>query len=181
MAWPRRKVVWVAVSVLGTVAVTFVVLNLIPPTQRVQKPVKRHYATGEPAYFRALGTLLGPTVLEGNKVVALQNGREIFPAMLDAIRTARETVTFESYIYWSGDIGRAFAEALSERARAGVRVHLLLDWVGSQKIDDQLLATMKDAGVGVELYRPLSWYHLGRLNNRTHRKLLVVDGKVGFT
>ena len=76
---------------------------------------------------------------------------------------------------------REFADALSERAKAGVRVHVLLDWVGSQKIDDTLLATMRDAGVQIELYRPLHWYHLARLNNRTHRKLLVVDGRVGFT
>jgi len=181
MAWPRRRIAWVAGSVLVTLAVTFVVLNLIPPNQRVQKLVERQYATGEPAYFRALGTLLGPSILAGNRVMALQNGREIFPAMLDAIRSARETITFESYIYWSGDIGQAFAEALSERARAGARVHLLLDWFGSQKIEDRLLALMRDAGVEVQLYRPLSWYHLGRLNNRTHRKLLVVDGRVGFT
>lgn len=181
MAWFRRRVVWIAGSVLATLAVTFVVLNLMPPDQRVQEPLARRYATGEPAYYRALGTLLGPPVLEGNRVEALQNGREIFPAMLEAIRSARQTITFESYIYWSGDIGQAFAVALSERARAGVRVHLLLDWVGSQKIEESMLAAMRTAGVEVEMYRPLSWYQLGRLNNRTHRKLLVIDGKVGFT
>ncbi len=181
MAWPRRRILWIAASVLATLAVVFVVLNLLPPSQRVQQPLERHYATGEPGYFRALGTMLGPPVLSGNRVEALQNGREIFPAMLEAIRSARETVTFESYIYWSGEVGQAFADALAERARAGVRVHVLLDWVGSQKIDASLLARMRDAGVEVEMYRPLSWYHLGRLNNRTHRKLLVTDGKVGFT
>jgi cardiolipin synthase len=101
--------------------------------------------------------------------------------MLAAIRDARRTITFETYIYWSGEIGKSFAEALSERARAGVRVHVLLDWVGAGKIDDATIEAMEAAGVEVKKYRPLHWYNLGRMNNRTHRKLLVVDGKTGFT
>jgi cardiolipin synthase len=113
--------------------------------------------------------------------VNLENGVEIFPAMLEAIRGAQETICFETYIYWSGDIGREFSDALSERARAGVAVHVLIDWAGSQRMDEKLLQRMKAAGVEVELYHPLRWYHLARINNRTHRKLLVVDGRVGFT
>jgi cardiolipin synthase len=128
-----------------------------------------------------MGTLLGPALLEGNRVQVLLNGDQIFPAMLAAIRDARRTITFETYIYWSGEIGKSFAEALSERARAGVRVHVLLDWVGAGKIDDATIEAMETAGVEVKKYRPLHWYNLGRMNNRTHRKLLVVDGKTGFT
>lgn len=101
--------------------------------------------------------------------------------MLEAIRGARRTINMETYIYWSGDTGQTFADALCERARAGVAVHLVVDWAGSIRMDDALLGTMQDAGVRVEHYRPLRWYNLGRLNNRTHRKLLVVDGRVGFT
>ena len=101
--------------------------------------------------------------------------------MLAAIRGARETINFETYIYWSGAIGKEFADALAERARAGVKVHVLLDWVGSQKMEEALVAEMKSAGVEIQKYHPLHWSHLGRLNNRTHRKLLVVDGRVGFT
>jgi len=101
--------------------------------------------------------------------------------MLSAIRSARETITFESYIYWSGDVGRAFAEALAERARAGVHVHLLLDWLGSSKLDPAQLALMVKAGVEVRRFHEPRWYQLARLNNRTHRKLLIVDGKIGFT
>ena len=128
-----------------------------------------------------MSTLLGPAILPGNSVRALCNGDENFPAMLDAIRSATRTITFETYIYWSGSIGRAFAEALGERARAGVNVHVLLDWVGSGKMDNAMLAAMQRDGAEVVKYHPLRWYSLGRLNNRTHRKLLVVDGAVGFT
>ena len=166
---------------LATLVVTLVVVNLMPTQQRIEHRIERLYDTGSPDYFRSLGVLLGPPVLAGNRVEALQNGREIFPSMLAAIRGARRTITFESYIYWSGDVGQAFADALSERARAGVRVHVLLDWVGSQKIEKRLLDDMRDAGVQIRLFHPLSWYHIARMNNRTHRKILVVDGGIGFT
>jgi cardiolipin synthase A/B len=181
MSWPRKRILWVAVAVVVTLLTTLLIVNLMPAERRVQQRIERLYPTGSPQFHRSLGVLLGPPTLAGNRVAAFQNGDEIFPAMLAAIRSARRTITFETYIYWSGEIGRTFADALIERARAGVRVHVLLDWVGSQKIDDALLASMRAAGVEIELYRPLHWYHLARLNNRTHRKLLVVDGRVGFT
>jgi len=125
--------------------------------------------------------LLGPPFLQGTKARALLNGDEIFPPMLAAIRAAKVSITFETYIYWSGDIGREFAGALAERARQGVKVHVLLDWVGSAKMDDGLVAAMANAGVQVRRFHPPHWSHLGRLNNRTHRKLLIVDGRFGFT
>jgi len=114
-------------------------------------------------------------------VKELLNGDQIFPSMLDAINGAKQTVLFETYIYWSGDIGRKFAEALGARAKAGVKVHVLMDWIGSGKIEAALIDEMKRAGVEVERYHPLRWYNLGRMNNRTHRKLLIVDGAVGYT
>ncbi len=79
--------------------------------------------------------MMSPSIVGGNRVEALQNGEQIFPAMLAAIRAARRSVTFETYIYWSGEIGRAFSEALAERAAAGVPVHVTLDWAGSVKMD----------------------------------------------
>jgi cardiolipin synthase len=181
MAWTRKRIAWVALGAAAMLVATLVTLNLMPAQRRIEHHVDRFYATGSPDYYRALGVLLGPPVIGGSRVQALQNGEEIFPAMLAAIRDARRTITFESYIYWSGEIGNAFASALAERARAGVRVHVLLDWLGSQKIEQRLLDSMRDAGVEIHLYHPLSWYHVARLNNRTHRKLLVVDGRVGFT
>ena len=181
MSWPRKRIVIVAASVVATLGAVLLVMNLLPAEQRIQQAIARHYDTGSPQYYRTLSVLLGPPIVGGNRVTGLSNGDEIFPAMLAAIRSATRTITFETYIYWSGEVGRAFADALSERARAGVRVHVLLDWVGSQKIEDALLDRMREAGVEIELYRPLHWYHLMRMNNRTHRKILVVDGRVGFT
>jgi cardiolipin synthase len=150
-------------------------------TSTIQRRIEHRFAATDPQFTREMGVLLGPSILEGNHVEALQNGREIFPAMLSAIRSAQRSVTFETYIYWSGEIGREFSEALSDRARAGVPVHVTMDWAGSAKMDGKLLDGMKAAGVRVERYRPLSWYSVGRLNNRTHRKILVVDGRLGFT
>jgi cardiolipin synthase len=128
-----------------------------------------------------MGVLLGPVILPGNRLEVYVNGDEIFPPMLAAIRSARRTISFETYIYWSGKIGQEFADALSERARAGVKVHVLLDWVGSSKMDRKLLEAMEQAGVEIRRYHEPRWYNLNRLNNRTHRKILVVDGITGFT
>ena len=173
---------WTAVgAALLTAAVGIVGYNFVGGEKRIERHLERLYALDDPHFERELSVLLGPPVVGGNKYRTLRNGDEIFPAMLGAIRSATKTITFESYIYWSGNIGNEFAAALAERARAGVKVHVLLDWVGSAKIDDSVIELMKAAGVEVERYHPVSWYTLGKLNNRTHRKLLVVDGKVGFT
>ena len=127
-----------------------------------------------------MGQLVGPGIVASNRVTAFINGDRIFPAMLAAIRGARKSIDLETYIYWSGDIGRQFAEALAERARAAVKVHVLIDWIGSRKVDSRDLAMMREAGVEVEKYNPLVWFNLARLNHRDHRKLLIVDGKTGF-
>ena len=147
----------------------------------VEHPIPRLYGTEDPQFSRTMGTLLGPGILDGNQVDELLNGDEIFPAMLQAIRSAKNTITFETFIYWSGSIGSEFTNALAERARAGVKVHVLLDWIGSNKMDASQLSLMEQAGVQVRKYHKPDWYQLGRLNNRTHRKLLVVDGQIGFT
>ncbi len=174
-----------ALVIVGTVIATFVavmlVLNFTAGEKKVQQQLPRLYSTADPAFQRAMGSLLGPGILPGNAVTALLNGDQIFPPMLQAIRSAQRSVTFETYIYWSGDIGKQFADALSERARAGVKVLVLLDWVGSAKIEESYLQAMTDAGVQIEKFHEPKWYDLARLNNRTHRKLLVVDGQVGFT
>src|SRR5690606_29290013 len=158
-----------------------VYVNLSAGERRVSHEIPHLYPVDDAQFYRAMGMLLGPNIVAGNRVTALANGDEIFPAMLEAIRGARKTVLFETFIYWSGAIGEKFAVALSERAQAGVKVHVLLDWVGSIKVDHGLLDKMKAAGVEVHMFHPLRWYNLGRINNRTHRKLLIVDGCVGFT
>lgn len=137
----------------------------------------------DPQFVRVMSTMLGPPMVGGNKATELVNGDQIFPAMLSAIRSAEHTITFETYIYWSGKIGREFSNALIERAQAGVRVHVIFDSIGSNRISRSHVNRMRNAGVEVEAYRPFRWYDLrttARLNNRTHRKLLVVDGKIGF-
>jgi cardiolipin synthase len=148
---------------------------------QIKQRIEHRYAVADPQFFRAMSVLLGPPLVAGNRVDTLLNGDEIFPAMLRAIREARRTISFETYIYWSGTVGKEFADALAERARAGVKVHILLDWVGSQKMDQALLDEMERAGVQIKKYHPLKWFMLDRINNRTHRKLLVADGRVGFT
>jgi len=155
--------------------------NFIGGEKKIERHIERLYALEDPRFTDELGVLLGPPFLAGTRVQTLLNGDQIFPPMLVAIRGAQRTITFETYIYWSGDIGREFAEALAERARNGVKVHVLLDWVGSAKMDASLLATLSAAGAQVRQFHPPHWSHLGRLNNRTHRKLLVVDGRTGFT
>ena len=169
------------VSALVTATLGLIAYNFVGSEKRIERRVERLYGIDDPHFERELGVLLGPPVVGGNRYRVLRNGDEIFPAMLRAIRGAQKTITFESYIYWSGDIGNEFAKALAERARAGVKVHVLLDWVGSQKVDQSVLDRMTSAGVQVQRYHPIHWYTLGKLNNRTHRKLLVIDGKLGFT
>ncbi|RYZ12582.1 MAG: cardiolipin synthase B [Comamonadaceae bacterium] len=166
---------------LLTVAATLLVTNFAGGEKRIEEHVNHEYALSDDQFQRSLGMLLGPPVMDGNRFEALQNGDRIFPAMLAAIQGAKRSITFETYIYWSGEIGRSFADALAERARAGVKVHVLLDWVGSAKIDDSFLKEMEKAGVQIRKYHKPSWYDIGRMNNRTHRKLLVVDGHIGFT
>jgi cardiolipin synthase len=177
----KATVLWAFAAFVLGIVVSLVAANLGPGERKLDRPVDRLYGTSDPAFQRALGVLLGPPLLEGNRVEALQNGDRIFPAMLEAIRSARTSVTFETYIYWGGSIGREFAEALSERARAGVPVHVLLDWVGSNRLEEAELERMRSAGVQIERFHEPHWSHLPRLNNRTHRKVLVVDGAIGFT
>ena len=165
----------------ATLLVTLLVITFLPPERQIDYAPKHLYDVEDPQFERTLGTLLGPPILGGNRIDTLKNGKEIFPSMLAAIRSAKHNIDFETYVYWSGQIGRDFADAIAERARAGVTAHVLLDWVGSQKMEKEALATMVDAGARVEFFHPLRWYTLARMNNRTHRKLLVVDGRVGFT
>jgi cardiolipin synthase A/B len=136
---------------------------------------------GTPDFARLVEALTVAPLRQGNRLKVLRNGREIFPAMLEAIRAAEQTVNFATYVYWTGSIAPEFAEALAERAEAGVQVNVLLDAVGAAKMDRRLVALLQRAGAEVAWFRPPKWYTLHKLNNRTHRKILVVDGEVGFT
>jgi len=177
----RTLVVTIVVTVLATLAAVLLFVNLTTGEKRVKQKFAHLYAVRDPQFLRTMGVLLGPAIVDGNRFEVMQNGDQIFPPMLDAIRHARKTINFETYIYWSGAIGKEFADALSERARAGVKVQVLLDWLGSGKMDKALLDEMESAGVHIKRFHEPRWYNLDKLNNRTHRKILVVDGHVGFT
>lgn len=164
-----------------TLLLTVIALNFSASEKKIDRTLVTEFGVRDRDFLQNMGALLGPPILGGNTAKSLQNGAEIFPAMLGAIKGAKVSINFETYIYWSGNIGQRFAEALAERARAGVKVNVLLDWVGSQKMDDAYLTLMQDAGVRVAKYHPLRWYNVARMNNRTHRKLLIIDGLIGFT
>ncbi|MEU4655884.1 phospholipase D-like domain-containing protein [Streptomyces sp. NPDC023723] len=130
---------------------------------------------------RRLERLIGIAATEGNELVALRNGDEIFPAMLDAIRSAEHTVDMMTFVYWKGSVAREFAHALAQRARGGIRVRLLLDGFGSRLIDKDLLAEMGRAGVQVAWFRKPLYLSPLKQNHRCHRKVLVVDERTAFT
>ena len=171
----------VLITVLVTAACILIALNLTVGEKKVRHEISHIYGIDDPSFIKSLGVLLGPSIVGGNRFEALNNGEEIFPSMLQAIRSAQKTINLETYIYWSDQIGREFSDALSDRAHHGVKVHLLIDAVGSSKMDQAALDKMRKAGVEIRKYRPLHWYTLARFNNRTHRKLMVVDGRIGFT
>ena len=132
-------------------------------------------------FLRSIAGATGAPFVDGNRVDILNNGDEFFPAMLADISSAQLSITIEAYIYWAGEIGRRFAEALAERARSGVRVKILLDAFGSADIGDEIVGILEGGGCHIAWYNPLRWYTLGRYNNRTHRKSVIVDGRVGYT
>jgi cardiolipin synthase A/B len=177
----RRPVLVGFVAGVLTLLATLLALNLSLGDKQIDWKLPHQHAVDSPQFPRTLGHLLGPPLVGGNRVEALVNGDRIFPAMLAAIADARRSIAMETYIYWSGEIGARFATALAERARTGVKVHVLLDWVGSNRIDLAYIEQMKSAGVEITRYNKPHWHGLDRVNNRTHRKLLVVDGKIGFT
>lgn len=138
-------------------------------------------APGTAEFARMVEAIAQAPNREGNRLAILRNGKEIFPSMLEAIRSASRTIDFSTYIFWAGDIALEVAEALSERARAGIEVNLLLDGYGSVSVDRDLVTGMEQAGVKVARFRPLNWRDLKKSNNRMHRRIMVVDGQVGFT
>jgi cardiolipin synthase len=132
-------------------------------------------------FARVLGALTDAEPHEGMRVRVLTNGDVFYAAELEAIANAKQTIHLERYIFRGGDeIGRRYVEALAERARAGVKVKVVLDYLGSFTTWDSLLAPLREAGGRVEWYQPIRWYTFKRFNNRTHRDLLVVDGRIGF-
>ena len=132
-------------------------------------------------FLRALGAVTGRPFVTGNDVCIYQNGDEIFPPMLEAIASARDSVHFATYVYDAGDIPDRFASAFANAARRGVEVRVVLDRHGAKKIPPALVSRMRSAGCDVRWFRRAQWYDWEKYNRRTHRRLFVVDGRIGFT
>jgi cardiolipin synthase len=138
-------------------------------------------ALGEPSFFPTIEAVTGAPIVGGNAVDVLLNGEEIFPAMLEAIRSAERTITYAQYFYEDGPVARDLAEALAERCRAGLGVSVLLDSFGALYAPREYTDLMRQSGCQLAWFRPLTRDVLGRANNRNHRRILVVDGRIGFT
>jgi cardiolipin synthase len=168
-------------AAVGAVIGGLLAYLLVPREQPPAFGLDHKIDIDSPEYLPSLVGLTGTEFIGGNRVTLLNNGDEFYPAMLDAIRSARASVTIEAYIYWQGEIGMEFARALSERSQAGCAVKILLDAVGSSTIGNEILKTLEQGGCQLAWFNPIHWFSFGRFNYRTHRKSLIVDGRIGFT
>jgi cardiolipin synthase len=166
-------------TIIGAAFVTWLIIATLF-TPHIPYFIEQNVDACGDHFLRVLEATCQTHIEDGNQVEIFTNGDTFYPAMLDAIRNARETVNMECYIFKRGDIGNAFIEALAERARAGVRVTLIMDAVGSFGAYRSSRRSLAAAGCRVAAYQRFTWYRLSRLNNRTHRELLVVDGAVAF-
>lgn len=148
----------------------------------LREPIVIDYGPLDPPFASAMGPIVGTEFVDGNKVELLVNGASFFPAMIDEIKRAQKTITLETYIWTPGKISEDFVFALMERARAGVKVHVLVDGMGTLKFDENDRERLREAGVEIYKYGREHWWEVKpNINHRTHRKILVVDGRVGFT
>ena len=170
---------WLAGFGVGLIAV---VTYLMTPAE--SSPVyglDHEFAVESEEFLDTVAGATGMPFIDGNQIELFNNGDEFYPAMLTAIEKAEFSITIEAYIYWAGDIGLRFARALATRAQDGVAVKILLDAVGSATIGSEILKTLESGGCQLAWYNRIRWYTVGRFNHRTHRKSLIVDGRIGFT
>jgi cardiolipin synthase len=182
---PRRRARdrrWFWASVVLGVAVVLGAYFWKTSAKILRDPIVIDYGPLDPPFPSAMGPIVGSEFVGGNKVELLVNGDRFFPAMLDAIKRAQKTITLETYIWSPGKISEDFVFALMERARAGVKVHVLVDGMGTLKFEDDDRDRLREAGVEIFKYGREHWWEVKpNINHRTHRKILVVDGLVGFT
>ena len=136
---------------------------------------------GSAEFIDTMAGAAGNPFFEGNRIDLLNNGDAFYPAMLRDIELAERSITIEAYIYWAGEIGLKFARALAAAAARGVKVKLLLDAIGSQSIGNEIVKILQDGGCHLGWYNPVRLTRLRRINHRTHRKSLIIDGRVGYT
>jgi cardiolipin synthase A/B len=169
-------------GVRWTLALTTTVCIALPACT-LSRPhyVAPDVAVGEPAFTRAMEAHTLSGQVGGNRAELLVNGEQIFPAMLAAIRGAKTTITLANFVWEDGDVAKEFAEALAERCRAGVGVNVLVDAVGSSHMPKSQRRLLTESGCHFARYHSLNPFALKRLNHRNHRRVLVVDGRIGFT
>ena len=136
---------------------------------------------GDPLFTRTMEVFTGTPLSDGNHVTVLLNGEQTFPAIWKELRGAKETITIQMYFFEPGKIADTLSAILQERARAGVAVHLLTDAFGAQHITKGYIDSLQAAGVHTAKFRPVHWYEMQKLQNRSHTRAIVVDGRVGFT
>jgi cardiolipin synthase len=176
MAKPIRRA-----FIILLVAAAVIALFLLLAQDQETLQIRSARGAEDPDHAHYLAGLVGADVTVGNQYDVLTNGDQIFPAMLDAIRNAKRRIAFETYIYDTGQMADQFTAALEEAARRGVRVNVVIDAVGASAISEDHLARLERAGCRVAQFNSPTWYSLEELNYRTHRKILVVDGEIGFT
>jgi cardiolipin synthase len=185
--WPWAAICVVSTVVdrwalaIGTGAMAVVSYLMAPTEASPHYGLDHEFSVADAEFLDTMAGATGVPFVAGNHIEILNNGDEFYPPMLDAIRAAGESVTLEAYIYWAGRIGLVFAEALAAKAASGVPVKILLDAVGSATIGDEILKALEKGGCQLAWYNPIRWYTIGRVNHRTHRKSLIVDGRVAFT
>ena len=173
---PVRRAFVILLVAAGVVAV----LLMLAQDQETLK-VRSAVGAEEPEHPAYIAALVGAGLTRGNRYDVLTNGDQIFPAMLDAIRAAKRRISFETYIYDEGEIAKEFTAALEQAAHRGVRVNLVVDSVGGSGMRAEDVERLEAAGCRIGRFNSLKWYNLEEVNYRTHRKILVVDGEVGFT
>ena len=177
--WAMVQDRWYLAAVMGLMAVF---CYMIAPKEASPRYGLDHaFSVADEEFLPTVSGATDAVFAKGSRIEILNNGDEFYPAMLEAIERADLSITIEAYIYWAGHIGKRFAQALADRARTGVTVKILLDAVGSTSIGEDILRTLESGGCQVAWYNPIHWYTLGRYNQRTHRKSLIIDGDLAFT
>jgi cardiolipin synthase A/B len=173
---------WVWGSIASAVVLAAAAYFWLSSARLLREPIRIDYGPLDASFANAMGPLTGADFTQGNRIETMVNGDGFFPPMLEAIRQAQKTITLETYIWSSGYISNQFINALGERARAGVKVHALLDGMGGLKLNRSDRDRLRTAGVELNIYGREHWWQIkANINHRTHRKLLIIDGKVGFT
>ena len=182
LAWAAEATWEKLLGVFALAVAALVIAFLLPQEKSPRYGLDHSVDIESPDFLPSITGATGASTTAGNRLEIFPNGARIYPAMLDAINGAQRSITLEAFIFWDGEVGERFAEALSAKARAGVRVKLLLDSVGSARYKNyKVIKRLEDGGCQVGWYHPIKLLLLNRFDNRTHRELLVVDGRVGFT